>query len=342
MEDLDRRIAAVRRFNRIYTQRIGVLDESYLDTSFSLAESRVLYELSRHGGVTATAIAAGLALDPGYLSRILRGFHRRGLIERRRAATDRRQSMLSLTEAGRAAFAPLDNGARQAIAGLLAPMSPPGQARLVAAMREIATLLGAEPPRSQAYLLRPHRPGDLGWIVSRHGALYAEEYGWDARFEAMVAETAAAILRGFDERRDACWIAEQDGRNVGSVALVGHTATESRLRVLLVEPEARGLGIGARLVEECLRFARRVGYTRIMLTTYSVLTAARRIYAAAGFRCVEQHPESNFGHDLVGETWELALQPGAGLTTAGAAGSATPPGRPARPSRPKSCAMRQR
>ncbi|HVC50703.1 MAG TPA: bifunctional helix-turn-helix transcriptional regulator/GNAT family N-acetyltransferase [Stellaceae bacterium] len=305
--DLDTRTAAIRCFNRLYTQRIGILEEGYLRSPFSLTEGRVLYELAHCDGTTAAAVAGGLGLDPGYLSRILRGFHRRGLIDRRRAVADGRQTRLSLTEAGHAAFAPLDAGAKSATAKLLEPLSPAQQAALVRAMREIAGLVAGGPPRAAAYVLRPHRPGDLGWVVSRHGAVYAGEYGWDARFEAMVAEIAAQFLRDFDARREACWIAEIDGRSVGSVALVRHTDAVAQLRILLVDAEARGLGIGARLVEECVLFARRVGYCRIMQTTYSVLTAARRIYEVAGFRRIEQHPDHAYGRDLVGETWELAL-----------------------------------
>ena len=307
MEDFERRVAAVRRFNRLYTQRIGVLGEGLLASPFSLTEGRVLYELARGDGATASRIAGELGLDAGYLSRILRGFRRRGLIARERAARDGRQSLLSLTEAGRVAFAPLDAGAKAAVARLLDPLTPAQQARLVAAMREIGTLLGEDEPRSTAYVLRPHRAGDLGWIVARHGAVYAVEYGWDGRFEAMVAEIAAALLREFDPRREVCWIAEAEGRPIGSVALAARTAEIAQLRLLLVEAEARGCGLGFRLVEECVRFARSAGYRRIALTTYSVLTQARRIYEGVGFRLVERHAERNYGHDLIGETWELAL-----------------------------------
>lgn len=303
--DLDRRVAAVRQFNRAYTQRIGVLDEGYLDTPFSLTQGRVLYELAEVDGVTAKEIAGKLALDPGYLSRMLRAFRQYGLVESRRGTADGRSKTLSLTVAGRAAFAPLDRNAKTGIARLLAPLTPAQQQALTGAMGRIIALLDTA---SEAPIgLRPHRPGDIGWIVERHGVLYAEEYGCNSEFEAMVAEIGAALLHGFDPRREACWIAERHGERLGSVALARRSDEVAQLRLLLVEPAARGHGLGARLVGECLDFARRAGYRRIMLETYSTLTAARRIYAAVGFRLAEEHPEQAYGHDLVGETWEMAL-----------------------------------
>jgi DNA-binding MarR family transcriptional regulator/GNAT superfamily N-acetyltransferase len=303
--DLDRRIAAVRQFNRAYTQRIGVLDEGFLDTPFSLTQGRVLYELAEDDGVTAKDIADKLALDPGYLSRMLRAFEQYGLVESRRGATDGRQKALSLTAAGRTAFAPLDRNAKTGVARMLAPLTPARQQALTAAMARIIALLDTAP--AAPIELRPHRSGDIGWIVERHGALYAEEYGWNTDFEAMVAEIGAALLHNFDPRREACWIAGRNGERLGSIAVARRTDEAAQLRLLLVEPAARGHGLGARLVDECLDFARRAGYRRIMLETYSVLTAARRIYAAAGFQVVEEHAERAYGHDLVGETWEMGL-----------------------------------
>ncbi len=296
--DLDCRIAAVRQFNRTYTQRIGVLDEGYLDTPFSLTQGRVLYELADDDGVTAKDIAAKLALDPGYLSRMLRAFQQYGLVESKRGASDGRRKALSLTPAGRAAFAPLDRNAKTGIARMLAPLTPARQEALTGSMARIIALLdtAAEAPIA----LRPHRAGDIGWIVERHGALYAAEYGWNSDFEAMVAEIGAALLRDFDPRREACWIAERDGERLGSIALARRGDEVAQLRLLLVEPAARGLGLGARLVGECLDFARGAGYRRIMLETYSVLTAARRIYAAVGFGLTEEHAERAYGHDLNG------------------------------------------
>ena len=304
---LDDRIAAVRRFNRFYTQKIGVLRDGLLDSPFSLTEARVLYELAHRERLTASDVGGELGLDPGYLSRVLRGFQRRQLIERTSSATDRRQRHLSLTAAGRAALAPLDEGSRAAVAGLLAPLAQPAQHRLVAAMHDIEQLLGQVPPAVDGCVLRRHRPGDMGWIVGRQAAIYAEEYGWDESFEAMVAAMVATIIASFNARRERCWIAEKDGVPVGSVALVSESDDTGRLRLLVVEPRARGFGIGRRLVAECIRFAREVGYRRVTLSTYSVLLAARHLYEVAGFRLVATEPQHRFGRDLVDETWELDL-----------------------------------
>jgi len=304
---LDRRIAAVRRFHRFYTQKIGVLQEALLRSPFSLTEARVLYELAHRDGATATWLAEELELDPGYLSRILAGFQRRALIRRTPSPQDARRHLISLTETGREAFAPLDTGSQAEIGAMLRHLAEPEQHRLVAAMRTVARLLGdAAEPRAP-YLLRPHRVGDMGWVTWRHGVLYAEEYGFDDRFEALVAEIAAKFLHQFDPAREHCWIAEQDGENVGSVFLVKQSDAVAVLRLFLVEPKARGLGIGSRLVEECVRFARRCGYREITLWTQSILVAARRLYDAAGFRCVAAEPHHSFGRDLVGETWVLTL-----------------------------------
>jgi DNA-binding MarR family transcriptional regulator/GNAT superfamily N-acetyltransferase len=303
----EERVASVRRFNRFYTQTIGVLDEGLLHSPFSLAEARVLYELAHRQRPTASEIARDLHLDPGYLSRILRGFRRRGLIERAAADGDARRRHLSLTAAGRAAFAPLDARSREEIGALIGRLPDNAQAKLVGAMRAIETLLAADEEPAGDLVLRPHRAGDLGWIVGRHGALYAEEYGWDAEFEAMVAEIAARFLADFDVRRERCWIAERDDEPVGSVALVREGDRTARLRLLLVEPAARGHGLGRQLVAECLGFARRAGYRKVVLSTFNVLVAARRIYQAAGFRLVAEEPRRCFGHDLVEEGWQLAL-----------------------------------
>jgi DNA-binding MarR family transcriptional regulator/GNAT superfamily N-acetyltransferase len=304
---LEQRVAAVRRFNRFYTQKIGVLQEGLLESRFSLAEARVLYELARRDRPTASDIARELSLDPGYLSRILRGFQRRGLLRREASASDARQRRLSLTSAGRAAFAPLDARSRQDIGTLLDALPVAEQTRLVASMSAIERLLSPDPATATVYVLRPHRPGDIGWITWRHGALYAAEYGWDERFEAMVATIMARLVDNFDTRRECCWIAEREGEPVGSVALVDDGDRVARLRVLLVEPRVRGHGIGRRLVDECLCFARRAGYQKIVLSTYSVLVAARLVYEAAGFRLAAQHPERAYGKRLVNESWELSL-----------------------------------
>jgi DNA-binding MarR family transcriptional regulator/N-acetylglutamate synthase-like GNAT family acetyltransferase len=301
------RIAAVRRFTRFYTGRIGVLREGLHDSPFSLTQSRVLYELANRVAPTAAALARDLGLDAGYLSRILRAFAHRGLIARTPSDTDGRQSHLSLTPAGRQAFAPLDRGSHDEVAAMLAPLAEGGQARLAEAMAAIEQLLGARPADAPPYLLRPHQPGDMGWVVSRHGALYAEEYSWTIAFEALVAEIVAAFIRNFDARRERCWIAELDGAPVGSVFLVKQSDDVGKLRLLLVEPTARGRGIGERLVAECIRGARQCGYRTLTLWTNDILVAARRIYEKAGFRLVEEEKHHSFGHDLVGQNWELGL-----------------------------------
>jgi DNA-binding MarR family transcriptional regulator/GNAT superfamily N-acetyltransferase len=305
--DLEQRVGAVRRFNRLYTKRIGVLQDGFLQTPFSLAEARVLYELSRREKVTATEIAAELGLDHGYLSRILRGFSERALVVKTAAPNDRRQSLLSLTVKGRMAFAPLDQGSQNQVADMIGKLSAADQERVVTAMHTIESLLAEASPADIPYILRPPRSGDMGWIVSRHGALYGEEYGWDERLEALCAEIVAAFVRNFDAKRERCWIAERDGENVGSVLLVKDTEEIARLRLLLVEPKARGLGIGARLVEECVRFAREARYKKITLWTHSVLTAARHIYEQAGFKLVDSSKHNEFGKVLTGETWDLDL-----------------------------------
>jgi DNA-binding MarR family transcriptional regulator/N-acetylglutamate synthase-like GNAT family acetyltransferase len=305
--DLDQRVGAIRRFNRIYTQRIGVLQDGFLRTPFSLAEARVLYELSRREKVTATEIATELGLDHGYLSRILRAFGERGLVVKIASPNDRRQSLLSLTVKGRMAFAPLDHGSQKEVAGMIGKLSAADQDRVVAAMRTIETLLAENPSADVPYILRPPRAGDMGWIVSRHGALYGEEYGWDERLEALCAEIVAAFVRNFNAKRERCWIAERDGENVGSVLLVKDSEEVARLRLLLVEPKARGLGIGARLVEECVRFAREARYKKVTLWTHSVLTAARHIYEQAGFKLIDSKTHDEFGKMLTGETWDLEL-----------------------------------
>ncbi len=305
--DLAQRISAIRRFNRFYTQRIGALEERLLHTPFSLAEARVLYELAHRNKPTATALGQDLGLDPGYLSRILREFHKRGLIARETSRADGRQTLLSLTERGAKTFAPLDARTRDQIGLILSRLPAREQAQLTSAMGTIEDLLDGRAAERTPFVLRPHRPGDMGWVVGRHGALYAQEYGWDETFEALVAEIAAAFIRKFDAAREGCWIAERHGENVGSVFLVKQSARVAKLRLLIVEPSARGLGIGMRLVEECIRFARDAGYAKVTLWTQSILTGARHIYQNSGFVMVGEEPHSSFGHDLVGEYWELKL-----------------------------------
>ena len=300
-------VSAIRRFNRFYTKHIGVLRERHLDSPFSLTEVRVLYELAHRDGLTASTLGRELALDSGYLSRILRSFEQRGLIEKTRSESDARKTHLRLTDNGRTAFAPLDSRANEEIAALVERVHPDDRRRLSEAMRTIERVLVPGAEASRSYLIRTHQPGDIGWVVYRHGVLYAREYGWDERFEALVAQIVAEFVQNFDARRERCWIAEQNGERVGSAFLVRKTDTIAKLRLLLVEPKARGLGIGHRLVEECIRFARQAGYERITLWTNSVLHAARRIYQEAGFTLVSEEPHAMFGKDLVGQTWELEL-----------------------------------
>ena len=305
--DFDQRVKAMRRFNRFYTKRIGVLHEGLLRSPFSLTEARVLYELAHREKPTATELGKELGLDPGYLSRILRGFKKRGLIGKKPSEADGRQSLLSLTEHGQKAFATLNARSSHEIGAMLSDLPAVEQHRLIEAMHTIEGLLGAQPEQKAPYLLRPHQPGDMGWVVHRHGVLYAQEYGYDEEFEALVAEIVTKFIRQYDPKRERCWIAEKDGESVGSVFLVKQSKAVAKLRLLLVEPKARGLGIGKRLVSECARFARQVGYKKITLWTQSELHAARRIYENAGFRLVHQESHHSFGHDLIGETWELKL-----------------------------------
>ncbi len=306
-DDFDRGVVDLRHFNRFWTRQIGVLRGGYLESPFSLTEVRVLYELAHREETTASELGEELGLDAGYLSRILRGFEKHGLIHKRPSEADGRRRLLRLTERGREAFAPLDARSRSEIGAVLGGMSIAGQERLVKAMRAIERLLSCRPDPVVPYLLRPHRPGDMGWVVHRHGVLYAREYGWDEHFEALVAEIVAKFIQEYDPRLERCWIAERDDEIVGCVFLVRESEEIAKLRLLLVEPEARGLGIGSRLVEECIRFARQAGYLKITLWTNDVLNSARRIYEGMGFRLVHEEPHHSFGHDLVGQTWELML-----------------------------------
>jgi DNA-binding MarR family transcriptional regulator/N-acetylglutamate synthase-like GNAT family acetyltransferase len=301
-------VAAVRRFNRFYTRRIGVLHEGLLDSPYSLAEVRVLYELAHRKGVAARDLARDLGLDAGYLSRILKAFERRGLVRREPVAGDARRRVLSLTALGRRAFAPLDRRSQEEVGAMLAPLTDPARARLTGAMEAIERLL--EPPAqpSAAFVLRTHRPGDMGWVTQVHGELYFREYGWDERFEALVAHIAAEFIDKFDPQHERCWIAERDGERVGSVFLVRKSARVAKLRLLIVDPRARGAGLGRTLVAECIRFARECGYRTLTLWTQQNLAAARRIYQAAGFELAASEPHAMFGVPLVGETWDLAVQ----------------------------------
>lgn len=300
-------IAAVRAFTRFYTRQIGLLNEGLHDSPFSLTDARVLYELAHHDGLTASDLSRDLGMDAGYLSRVLKKFERAGLLTRSPSETDGRQMVLDLTEAGRKAYAPLDRGSQRQIAAMLAPLSADDRRRLVGAMVTVRRLLGSEPEPAVPYILRPHRPGDIGWVIHRQAALYTEEYGWDGTFEAMIAEIGADFIKSFDPACECCWIAERDGAVVGSVFVVRQSDEVAKLRMLYVEPSVRGLGIGQRLVEECIRFARSKGYATLTLWTNDILVSARRIYEAAGFRLVAEETHHSFGVDLVGQNWDLDL-----------------------------------
>jgi DNA-binding MarR family transcriptional regulator/N-acetylglutamate synthase-like GNAT family acetyltransferase len=310
---LDGAVSAVRAFNRFYTRQIGVLNEHLLQSRFSLSQVRVLYELAHRDRATAGVLCKDLGLDSGYLSRMLRAFEKQGLLARAESKADARQSLLSLTASGRKTFAPLETRSQEQVAGLLARLAPDGQKRLLGAMCTIEEALGAKPDggahgERSSCLLRSHRPGDMGWVVHRHGILYSQEYGYDERFEALVAEIVADFVQNFDPKHDACWIAEKDGEIAGSIFLVKKSKAVAKLRLLLVEPAARGLGIGKRLVDECVRFAQRAGYQKIVLWTQSELHAARHLYQQVGFKLVgEKRHDSWSRKNLVAETWELKL-----------------------------------
>jgi DNA-binding MarR family transcriptional regulator/GNAT superfamily N-acetyltransferase len=305
------RITAVRRFNRFYTRQIGVLRKTYLDSPYSLGEARVLYEIARQSAPTASDVGRALDLDAGYLSRVLRKFEKSGLIERTTSARDARQSHLALTARGKKAYAPLDARSQRDTGAMLGRLAPPDQMRLIAAMTTIATLLGGEtatkPAEPRRYQLRAPAPGDFGWIVQRHAELYAQEYRWIEPFEGVCAQIVADFANNNDLKRERCWIAEMDSENVGCVFLVKETATLARIRLLLVDPKARGLGLGAQLTDECIRFARRAGYKKMTLWTHSVLTAARHIYQKAGFKLKRSEKRVSWSQPVVSEHWDLEL-----------------------------------
>jgi DNA-binding MarR family transcriptional regulator/GNAT superfamily N-acetyltransferase len=301
------RIDRVRSFNRFYTRHIGVLRAGLLDSPFTLPEARVLYELGQRKQCTATELGADLDLDPGYLSRLLDGLKRKFLLERRPSSQDARQKLLLLTAKGRKAFTDLDARSRKDVEKMLAGLPGAGQAHLVQAMGTVESLLEGKKQAGEI-VLRPHRPGDMGWVVHRHGAVYAAEYGWDGRFEALVAGITKEFIENLDVKRERCWIAERDGESLGSVFLVKQSESVAKLRLLLVEPGARGLGLGRRLVDECIRFARERGYKKLVLWTQSNLAAARSIYRETGFELKKKEIHQSFGVKLTGEYWELNLK----------------------------------
>ncbi len=301
------KISAVRRFNRTFTRRIGVLREGLLHSPYSLTEARILFEVAQRADLTASELGRALGLDAGYLSRTLAALEGRRLLEKVRSESDGRQRLLRLTPDGEAAFALLDRRSRDEVGEMLDGLGNGDQQRLLVAMGTIEGVLDKGLKYAEPFFLRTHEPGDMGWIVHRHGVLYAQEYGWDERFEALVAQIVSDFITAYNPARERCWIAEMNGQVVGSVFVVQADDTTAKLRLLLVEPTARGLGLGSRLVEECIRFARRAGYQKLMLWTNSVLVEARRIYEKAGFALVAAEEHHSFGHDLVGETWELVL-----------------------------------
>jgi DNA-binding MarR family transcriptional regulator/N-acetylglutamate synthase-like GNAT family acetyltransferase len=299
-------VAAVRRFNRFYTQHLGVLRDGWLDSPFSLTQARVLYEIKSRDDATATGIGRDLGLDAGYLSRILRGFEKSGLIRKQVSPDDGRQSFLSITAKGRKTFEPLERRTLRQVGDVLGRLTGPEQDQLVAAMSSVETLIAAGPTQDEIALREP-RPGDLGWVVARHAEIYAEEYGWSENFEGICAQIVADFGTSFDPACERCWIAELNGRNVGCVFLVKDSDKVARLRLLLVDPLARGRGLGMRLTEEAVRFARERGYRRVTLWTHKVLTAARHIYQRAGFRLTSSKKMRNFGKDVISEHWDLML-----------------------------------
>ena len=301
-------VASIRRFNRFYTRRIGALDAGHLGSRFSLTEVRVLYELAHAPGLTAGALARSLALDEGYLSRMIGRFKQLGLVRRSPSPRDARVMTLALTTTGRSTFAPLDRKADEAVRALLEPVSATERHAVRESIARVQSILDPVSAAEMPVRLRTHRPGDLGWIVHRHGVLYAREYGYDERFESIVAGVVAEFLAKHDPGRERCWIAERDAEVLGSVMLVRKSATTAKLRLLYLEPHARGLGLGRKLVDECIRFARKAGYRKITLWTQSSLTAARHIYQTAGFRMTASKVHQDFGPKESAETWEMSLR----------------------------------
>ena len=301
-------IQTVRRFNRFYTRQIGVLQEHLLESQFSLTEVRVLYEIAHRENTTAKDLCRELGLDRGYLSRMLQGFEDHGWLTSQPAGDDRRRQLLFLTAKGHKVFDPLERRSSQEVAAMLSRLSPNQQRKFLAAIHDVESVLAPAQRSAVHYTIRQHRPGDMGWVVQRHGELYWQEYHYDERFEALVAEIVAEFIQNLDPQRERCWIAEKDGERAGCIFLVKKSGSVAKLRLLLVEPSARGLGIGKRLVEECVRFARDAGYKKILLWTQSELAAARGIYKAAGFQCIaEERHDSWSRKNLVAETWEIEL-----------------------------------
>ena len=305
----EERINAVRHFNRFITRQIGALREGLLHSPYSLTESRILFEIATNGNITASDLSRELGLDAGYLSRILTRLEEKGLIYKERSEKDGRQRILKLTNEGESAFSLLNSRSYNEVAELLSELSEKEQQQLVSAMKNIEQLLSKNKgfKFSAPYFLRQHEPGDMGWVVHKHGVLYAKEYGWDERFEALVSKIVSDFINNYNPKRERCWIAEVNGEVVGSVFVVEESEDVARLRLLLVDPKVRGMGLGSQLVQECMNFARRAGYKKLVLWTNSVLKEARHIYQKKGFVLVAEEKHHSFGQDLVGETWELVL-----------------------------------
>jgi DNA-binding MarR family transcriptional regulator/GNAT superfamily N-acetyltransferase len=311
MSDLQQSVARVRGFNRFYTRQIGVLNKGFLDSPFSLTEVRVLYELSVRDRASATDLRTALGLDAGYLSRILRAFRRRGLVQRKASAQDARRSELSLSAKGRAEFGRIEGRQRADLERMLGALAPGSRDELLKRMQSVERILSIDAaPPPHAVTLRSHRPGDMGWITHRQAVLYHREYGWGERYEALIARIMAEFIENFDPRAERCWVADRDGEILGSIFCVRKSRSVAQLRLLYVEPAARGMGLGTRLVDECIAFAKTRGYRTLTLWTNSVLVSARRIYEAKGFRLVEEKRHRMFGKGLVGQTWDLDLRQG--------------------------------
>jgi DNA-binding MarR family transcriptional regulator/GNAT superfamily N-acetyltransferase len=306
-DDLAQNVATVRAFSRFYTRLVGLLDEGMHELPYTMTEARVLFELGQQNETDLARLRSDLGIDSGYMTRIVAGLQNRDLVATRKSATDGRRQILALTEAGSQVYEALDQRSADQIATLLQPLSPAQQRRVTTSMNEIRTVLANEPAPTRPFTLRAARSGDYGWVVARHGEIYTEEYGWDARFEALVARIVADYVDHHDPAREAAWIAEVGGERVGSIFCVAQDAETAKLRLLFVDPATRGMGVGRGLVDECIRFARAAGYSRMVLWTVDELGAARRIYEAAGFKLADEEPIDHFGHHVMSQTWSLDL-----------------------------------
>ena len=304
---LQEHISAVRHFNRFFTRQIGALREGLLHSSYSLTEARIIFELANRSNLTASDLCHELGLDAGYLSRILNKFEQQNLIEKTRSNDDGRQRLINLTAEGQKAFSLLDNRSSDEVSEMLSELSEGDRVRLIEAMHTVEGILDHGLKYAEPFYLRHHEVGDMGWVIHQHGLLYNQEYGWDESFEALVAQICADFINNYDPQKERCWIAEMQGEQVGSVFCVKASEEVAKLRLLLVDPKVRGLGLGTRLVEECIRFAKRSGYKKLTLWTNDVLVEARHIYEKKGFKLVEEEHHHSFGHDLIGENWDLML-----------------------------------